>query len=386
MSYRLKPRRRHALLLFAIAVFVLAACSAAQIGGNNWPGISANQNTVYIAYGPSVAAVDISTQRELWRYTPQGSSGALLAPPQAADDAVYFGDYGASQGLFSSGVSAFAYVLNASNGTERVTPFEVAEDRIVAPVEVQDGIMVVGSADNKVTAVDTQTGMPVWAAPFEAEHSIWGQPTIEGGSVFVTSMDRNVYSLDIDDGSEQWRFETSGAIAASPLVVDDVVYVVSFDGKLHALDVNDGTEFWSVGASDWIWSEPAYDNGTLYFADDEGSVYSVDAASGAINWTAQTGVQVQAGVTVDNGSVFVPGIIGVSQTTQTGKLISLSAEDGTINWQIDLDMPIYSTPIVADEQLAVLVTILEANTVGEFELRTFNPESGTQIWSYVPAE
>ena len=391
MSYQLRPNRRSALFVFALAALFMAACSARSLSGNNWPGISAADNTVYLAYGPAVAAIDIDAQRELWQYVPADPKGALLAPPTADNNIIYMGDYGASQGTFTPGVVASIYAVDGSdiNGNsprEVWPPQQVAKDRFVGPILSANGALYAGTADNEVIALDASTGKAIWPSPFEAEHSIWGQPAYRDGVVFVTSLDRHIYALDADTGAVKWQQELSGAIAASPLVIDDMVYVASFDKKLHALDAADGNEQWVVEATDWLWNAPAYANGKLFFGDVQGAVFAVDAQSGNIEWQIDIDGSIEAGLAVNNGTVFIPVIHGLSQTDQTGEIVAVSAENGKIDWRVDLDRPVYTPPLIAADQLVVLVTTLESTTVGDFELRTFNLESGSQIWSYVPVE
>lgn len=369
----------------------MAACGARSLSGNNWPGISAEDDIVYLAYGPSIAAVDIAAQREAWLYTPVDPKGPLLAPPTAANNIIYIGDYGASQGTFTPGVVASIYAINGEDVSGGVpsevwSPKQVAKDRFVGPVLAANGALYAGTADNELIAIRADSGAALWPTPFVAEHSIWGQPAYEDGILFVTSLDRHVYALDANTGAKKWDRELEGAIAAAPLVIDGTVYVASFDKQLHALDAANGNEKWTVNATDWLWSTPAYADGQLFFGDVQGAVFAVDARTGTINWQIAVDGSIEAGLAVQDGSVFIPVIHGVSQTDQTGALVSVSAETGTTNWQIELDMPVYTPPVIAADQVVILVTQLSSSGVGEFELRTFNPESGSQVWSYIPAE
>jgi len=67
-------------------------------------------------------------------------------------------------------------------------------------------------------------------------------PTVADGTVYVGSADSNLYAVDAQTGTEQWRFQVGGV--ASPTVADGTVYVGSADSKLYAVDAQTGTEQW----------------------------------------------------------------------------------------------------------------------------------------------
>jgi tRNA A-37 threonylcarbamoyl transferase component Bud32 len=55
------------------------------------------------------------------------------------------------------------------------------------------------------------------------------------GVVYVGSWDDRVYALDAADGTELWRFQTEGGVRGSLAVVDGTVYVGSRDRNVYAL-------------------------------------------------------------------------------------------------------------------------------------------------------
>jgi hypothetical protein len=55
----------------------------------------------------------------------------------------------------------------------------------------------------------------------------------------------------------RWTLATIGRMPSSPAVVDDTVFVGSLDGNLYALDTENGTEKWRFTIGDQIWSSPA---------------------------------------------------------------------------------------------------------------------------------
>lgn len=49
-----------------------------------------------------------------------------------------------------------------------------------------------------------------WA--FEAGGSIESPPTVVDDTVFIGSLDTNLYAVDAETGDQQWTFETNGRI------------------------------------------------------------------------------------------------------------------------------------------------------------------------------
>lgn len=377
MTLRFRPLRWPLLLLMLAALF-LSAC-AQQIGNQNWPGMTAEGDIVYVAYGNGVEAVDVTARRALWRY-PEGNARApLMAAPAISGDLIYLADYGASQGFLIPGVRASVYALTAdASGAPTLVQQndDVARDRIVAAPVVADGKVVVGTADNQVVALNSTTLAEEWRFP--VGHSVWGRPAIANDTIYVTSLDRTLYALNAD-GSERWKKEVGGAIAARPLVADDTVYVSSFDTRLYAFDAATGDERWTFAADDWLWNAPALAGDTLYFGDVSGAVYAV-GTNGEERWRTSVDGAVEAGLVVLDDLVIVPTVIGVTSSGQSGQLRALSAADGSVIWTVELAQPVYVTPVQAGENVVIL---LQDTELGAFELRVYDRE-GRQQWAYAP--
>lgn len=61
-------------------------------------------------------------------------------------------------------------------------------------------------------------------------------PTVADGVVYVGSDDNKLYAVVADIGKQCWSFPTSyGDVTSSPTVADGVVYFGGNDGKLYAV-------------------------------------------------------------------------------------------------------------------------------------------------------
>ena len=56
------------------------------------------------------------------------------------------------------------------------------------------------------------------------------------GTVYVGSMDNKVYALNGQTGVKQWEFETGGRVDSCPAIGSGgTIYIGSYDGKVYAL-------------------------------------------------------------------------------------------------------------------------------------------------------
>lgn len=391
-----RPFSRLSIILLILAAFFLTSCSGAAVAAN-WPGLSTDGQNLYVAYGPGVLGIEAETQDLLWQYKSENASLFFYAPPSVENGRAILGDFGAAQGLFSPQTIVTIYGLDVSgNSAQSIwTRNDLAADRIVAaPLQVDD-IAYVATADNLLLALEGETGQEIWR--FEADFSIWAQPTFHDGILYVASLDRHLYAIDAADGSEIWAAELSGAMSAQPVinVEENLVYAASYDRAVHALDMDSGEESWVVEAMDWIWSAPTLADGTLYFGDSSGNVFAVDATNGDILW--QAGVHamntvagaaqnppltikgaIQASPAVQDGVVYVASL--GNEESEEGLLVALDAATGDELWQTTTPAPLFSNPIIIGDVIVVALQS-EAGILQGYEL-----ENGRLSWSYQAPE
>lgn len=391
-----RPFSRLTILLLLLATLVLTSCSGAGIA-SNWPGMSTDGENLYVAYGAGVVAIEAETQDLLWSYKPENASLFLYAPPSVENGRVILGDFGAAQGLFSPQTIVSIYGLDVSGNSAQSLWIrnDLAADRIVAgPLQIDD-VAYVATADNLLLALESETGDEIWR--FEADFSIWAQPTYHEGTLFISSLDRHLYAINASDGSELWSIELSGAMSAKPLlnVDDNLVYAASYDRSVHAIDIDNGEEVWKVEATDWIWSAPALADGNLYFGDSSGNVFAVDASSGELLW--ENGVHamntvagaaqnppleikgaIQASPVVQDGVVYFASL--GNEESEEGLLVAMDAETGDELWQTTTPAPLFSDPIIIGDVIIVAIQ----SDVGI--LQGYELETGRISWTYQPPE
>ena len=129
---------------------------------------------------------------------------------------------------------------------------------------------------------------------------------------------------------EVWRFDCTDAVEGAPAIAERTVFVSSMDRNLYAIDYATGKEKWKIKLGS-MKAGPAYHNGRVYVGDLEGKFYAVDAKTGKQLWTFETQGEIQAGANFVGDDILV----GSHDAT----LYRLTPEGKKV-WQFQIDGPV----------------------------------------------
>ena len=142
----------------------------------------------------------------------------------------------------------------------------------------------------------------------------YGQPTLVGGRLFLTSSSGRIYSLDAKTGCMYWRFDADAGVRTTPVI-----------GRV-------------AGAS-----PSGY---LMFFGDFQRNEYALDAASGSLQWKIKLETHARGTLTgapaLYKGMLYVPissweetagGIGSYECCTARGALAALDAKDGRLVWK-----------------------------------------------------
>jgi outer membrane protein assembly factor BamB len=86
---------------------------------------------------------------------------------------------------------------------------------------------------------------PAWPSSSRITFDFAYQPIIVGNTViFGSSAEDKVVAIDADSGMLRWRFFTGGPVRFAPAAWGDRIFVASDDGHLYAIRTDDGTLLW----------------------------------------------------------------------------------------------------------------------------------------------
>ncbi len=247
--------------------------------------------------------------KEKWRFP--ANLPIRSSPAIGPDGTIYFGS--GSQPTESARVYAVQ-----PNGAMKGRPVDVEGGVVSSPALIAK-MLYIGSLDRRVYAVNLDGFYRQWR--FRTGDSISSSPALgEDGTVYIGSDDGNLYAL-APDGKEKWRFKTNDKILSSPAVgPDGTIYVGSLDGRLYAIKP-DGQERWRFQTEGPIYSSPAIAaDGVIYIGSDDGNLYAVNA-DGTLRWSFKTDGEVRSSAVIaSDGTIYV--------ASRDGNLYKIRGEAG----------------------------------------------------------
>lgn len=351
----MKKSKLFLCILLPLAALLLSACSSV-VTGTSWPGVSVNEDSIYVAYMNRVYAVRASDGSMIWRYPEKTNQTTFFAAPVLAGDQLIVGDY-----------SNVLHSLDAATGTEKWTFTGATNDWIGSALVVGDTILAPNS-DQYLYALDLN-GQLKWK--FATERANWAQPVSDGETAYLASMDHNVYAIDLETGEQKWAAALAGAIAYAPTLGEDgKLYAATLAHTVEAIDAATGEIVWTHTYDGQLWTQPLLYDGVLYFGDLDGNIFAASPEDGSQQWTIAAGEPITGLATAFNDTILF--------STEDGSLIAVTPT-GERAWTNLYDGPLYTGPVVLNDQLVLGISNKETF------LRMLNA-SGQGVWTFVAPE
>jgi len=215
-----------------------------------------------------------------------------------------------------------------------------------------------------------------------------GQPTVVNGIIYLGSEAGIFYAVDMETGSELWRFEAGGPIFHAPVVHGELVVFGSWDGRLRAVNKSSGVLVWEfeAGHVDWevrdifINGTPNVLNGIAYFSSEDFNVYAVELDTGIEIWRHSLGEEPQARhIPIVDRTAYIGTWDGhlYAININTGDRVWRSATDDNGRASLANQVPFVTVvPIVVEDM--VYFTDWAGN------LFAVERETGRQVWRFDP--
>ena len=226
---------------------------------------------------------------------------------------------------------------------------------------------------------------------FRTADQVQSSPVFHDGILLIGSDDGRLYALEADTGELQWKFTTEGTVQATPLVLEDRAYFGSSDGFFYCLAIPEKSAaitepevVWKYQCGAPIVSSAHVHNGTLLFGGQDGFFYSL-SLEGDFLWKTEIGWEIWASPlidpirsrafigatngnfscidlvekkvvwTIDAGEIYSSGCLW-NDTIFLGsgrdhEFMAIHPENGSVIWTFDTELPVYSTPAYHDERL-----------------------------------
>ncbi|GCE28718.1 hypothetical protein KDA_42020 [Dictyobacter alpinus] len=183
------------------------------------------KNSVYIADGNTLLALDSKDGHELWHSTVAETS--IGAFPQVITNRLYLQS---SSLVAGKGWSSYYYAYDLDSHTQ------------------------------------------LWKSSEAVDASGGSAPTIVNGGLYTSDQQQGwVYAFDITNGKKLWQHDVGAGIASAPLVVGDALYIVESNNQVPtsshivALKTSNGAQIWSQSTGDFTIRQLFANQGKLYY-------------------------------------------------------------------------------------------------------------------------
>jgi outer membrane protein assembly factor BamB len=175
---------------------------------------------------------------------------------------------------FLAGCDSILHVVDLNSG-KSVGGVELG-GQAAATAAVGDDLVVVGTMTNQVAGIDWKNLKKVWEfEPKRRSQPFYASAALTEKLVVTGSRDKKVYALDRATGQERWSFITEGMVDGSPVVVGNKVYAgcLSSTGEFYVLDLASGKQVQQIILDGAVTGSPAVGPDCIVIGTERGTVY-----------------------------------------------------------------------------------------------------------------
>ena len=250
------------------------------------------------------------------------------------------------------------YDFTGSSLSERWKQQLSSEIRVKAIVD--GGQVFVRSVDGKLTALDASNGSVQWTVSRRVPAlSLTGNsyPIVSSDLVIAGFDNGKMAAFERDNGTSVWETTVGSPSGRSeierlvdldgPFILrDGILYVSSFQGNLVAVTVSNGQILWSRQFSTFLAMDA--DNEALYLSDDRSHVWAIDRRTGSAFWKQEA---------LNARKITAPRLVGNALVVADleGYIHRLDKRDGALTGRIDTTGKRYlSQPLLLDDKIIAL--------------------------------
>lgn len=214
------------------------------------------------------------------------------------------------------------------------------EDEIRGVPSCTNGIVYIGSYDNNLYALDSNSGEFIWKYPTDG--GIVSRPVLFENNLYFGSEDKRLHVINARYGKVNWTYYTKGPVRSSPYIAEGHVFVGSDDGFMHAVNTVSGRSAWQVDTGSPVRSTPTVGHEVVYFGTENGDLYCLDFR-GAVKWRFQAKRAVTSSPVIHQEVVYFGSV--------DATLYAVDAKTGWVIWRFRLGKATISTPCIVDDMI-----------------------------------
>ena len=269
-----------------------------------------------------IKALNIETGRQKWKFI----NGAKTYSTPATD----------GKRVIVAAADGMVYALKTRSG-KKIWKFDSRQAMVASPVIHREKVFITGS-HGRCYAINLADGSVIWSND-QIDGFVETIPLVYKGILIFGTWDNHLYALDTETGKIKWDWSTGytnrmlSPAACVPVAVNDRVFVVAPDRKMACINALTGEVIWhsDLGGNRVRESMGISADSTLVYAKTmDGKIIGVstDSSEGVIKATANVniGYDIAPGViTEKDGVIFVP--------TDRGFIYAVAREDGRLLWE-----------------------------------------------------
>lgn len=245
------------------------------------------------------------------------------------------------------------------------------QGRVVAPPVIGGGRLFVMDANNRIVAMDADTGKKLWDYKVKVKKvgkTRTGRTSIE---------DRFSDPLSFRDQGGEDKEAVGGGVA----LAGGRAFATTGFGVIVALDAVSGEQIWRAKANSPLHSAPTVADGRVFAITDDNELYAFDAQTGEVLWTYQAIIESARMLTAPAVAVVDNVVIA---PFSSGEIVALRVQNGAVLWQDALSASGTLTPLAKLNDIAAgpvvadgyVIASAQSGALGAFDLRT-----GQRVWS-----
>ncbi|GAB3674983.1 outer membrane protein assembly factor BamB family protein [Halopiger thermotolerans] len=298
--------------------WLLETAAGTSLGFHGTPAIVGD--TAYIGgYDGALYAVDIDAGELLWRTSTRDFDGSIAigSSPAYIDGTLYV------MAEYSDPDSGALWEVDAATGNPTWHDDDIWGMPHPSPaIDCDAGRLVSGSNDGVVYAWEFPSLERAWTfqadvdagpnldeeadGPFSLGAQIKGTIPVYDGAAFAGSWDGHFYRLDLEDGSEEWSFETGEIVMSNPAIDPEagIVYVGSADHHVYALEADTGEELWAANVGGSVIGSITATAETILVGSYDTHLYALDRDTGERRWRVENRGHVTSGAIPRDGRIY----------------------------------------------------------------------------------
>jgi outer membrane protein assembly factor BamB len=195
--------------------------------------------------------------KKVWQFKVPG--GPVMGTPAVADGIT-----------FVSGCDSKLHIVDIATGAEK-TAIDLGGQTGATP-SLRGGMLYVGTMSADVKAIDLKKFEVTWVFESGRSQPFFASTAVNDDLVIAGSRDKRLYAINRATGKKVWDFVTEGRIECSPVIAGERIYVGSLDQNFYVIDLK-GREVQRIKLDSPVTGSVAIAEGRVLVGTQNGTLY-----------------------------------------------------------------------------------------------------------------